>query len=172
MKKRKKSKNFVDSKGKIHWQYIKIVFHTIEFLLWRHTSCSTSRTKGKSTFRMIVVLEVVPSPPDQLDTKVFLPSRGRNPSLNGRFCHQKVESSLIKIGKGRIWDLTGDVPFPYLVQRPSKGEILWRPDPAGTEMSLRRIYAGQKYPHVYTLSISTGKNQWRKHSGNTPSNTK
>ena len=36
---------------------------------------------------------------------------------------------------------------------------LWRPDPAGTETSLRRIYAGQKYPHVYTLSISTGKNQ-------------
>ena len=33
------------------------------------------------------------------------------------------------------------------------------PWPAGTEMSLRRIYAGQKYPHVYTLSISTGKNQ-------------
>ena len=24
---------------------------------------------------------------------------------------------------------------------------------------LRRIYAGQKYPRVYTLSISTGKNQ-------------
>jgi len=24
---------------------------------------------------------------------------------------------------------------------------------------LRRIYAGQKYPYVYTLSISTGKNQ-------------
>jgi len=37
--------------------------------------------------------------------------------------------------------------------------ILWRPDPAGTETSLRRIYAGQKYPHVYTLSISTCKNQ-------------
>ena len=26
-------------------------------------------------------------------------------------------------------------------------------------MLLRRIYAGQKYPHVYTLSISTVKNQ-------------
>ena len=33
------------------------------------------------------------------------------------------------------------------------------PIPAGTETLLRRIYAGQKYPHVYTLSISTGKNQ-------------
>jgi len=27
------------------------------------------------------------------------------------------------------------------------------------ETLLRRIYAGQKYPHVYTLSISTRKNQ-------------
>ena len=35
---------------------------------------------------------------------------------------------------------------------------------------LRRIYAGQKYPHVYTLSFSTGKNQRRKHSGNIHSN--
>jgi len=34
------SKNFIDLKGKIHWQYIKIIFHTIESLLWRHTSCS------------------------------------------------------------------------------------------------------------------------------------
>ena len=37
------------------------------------------------------------------------------------------------------------------------------PRPAGTETLLRRIYAGQKYPHVYTLSISTGKNQSTKH---------
>ena len=51
-------------------------------------------------------------------------------------------------------------------------EFMWRPYPAGTETSLRRIYAGQKYPHVYTLSISTGKNQRRKHSGNIHSNTK
>jgi len=29
-----------------------------------------------------------------------------------------------KINKGRIRDLTGDIPSPYLVQRPSKGEIL------------------------------------------------
>ena len=29
----------------------------------------------------------------------------------------------------------------------------------GTETLLRRIYAGQKYPHIYTLSISKGKNQ-------------
>ena len=29
----------------------------------------------------------------------------------------------------------------------------------GTETLLRHTYAGQKYPHVYTLSISTGKNQ-------------
>jgi len=71
-----------------------------------------------------VVLEVVPSLLDQLDMKDFPPSRGRNPSFNGRFCHQKAESFLIKIGKGRIWDLTGDIPFLYLVQRPSKGEIL------------------------------------------------
>ena len=33
------------------------------------------------------------------------------------------------------------------------------PDPDGTEMLLRRIYVGQKYPHIYMLSISTGKNQ-------------
>ena len=33
------------------------------------------------------------------------------------------------------------------------------PDPAGTETLLRRIYAGQKYPHIYMLSISTCKNQ-------------
>jgi len=26
-------------------------------------------------------------------------------------------------------------------------------------MLLRRIYVGQKYPHIYTLSISAGKNQ-------------
>ena len=26
-------------------------------------------------------------------------------------------------------------------------------------MLLRRIYVGQKYPHIYTLSISIGKNQ-------------
>jgi len=38
---------------------------------------------------------------------------------------------------------------------------MWRPDPSGTETSLRRIYAGQKYPYAYTLSISTGKNQRR-----------
>ena len=37
---------------------------------------------------------------------------GRNPSLNGRFCHQKAGSSLIKICKGRIRDLTGDILFP------------------------------------------------------------
>jgi len=40
------------------------------------------------------------------------------------FCHQKAGSSLIKIGKGRIRDLTGDIPFPYLMQGLSKGEIL------------------------------------------------
>ena len=34
-----------------------------------------------------------------------------------------------------------------------------RPDPTGTETLLRRIYVGQKYPHIYTLSINTGKNQ-------------
>jgi len=27
------------------------------------------------------------------------------------------------------------------------------------EMLLRRIYVGRKYPHIYTLSISTDKNQ-------------
>ena len=32
-------------------------------------------------------------------------------------------------------------------------------------MSRRRIYAGRKYPHVYTLSISTGKNQSTKARG-------
>jgi len=39
-----------------------------------------------------------------------------------------VVTSLNKIGEERIRDLTGDTPFPmtfkYLVQRPSKGEIL------------------------------------------------
>ena len=40
---------------------------------------------------------------------------------------------------------------------------MWRPDPAGTGTPLRRIYVGRKYPHVYTLSISTGKNQRRKY---------
>ena len=39
------------------------------------------------------------------------------------------------------------------------------PIPAGTGTLLRRIYAGQKYPHVYTLSISTGKNQRTEASG-------
>ena len=39
------------------------------------------------------------------------------------------------------------------------GMKMWRPDPAGTETSLRRIYARRKYPHVYTLRISTCKNQ-------------
>ena len=28
-----------------------------------------------------------------------------------------------------------------------------------TETLLKRIYVGQKYPHIYTLSISTSKNQ-------------
>jgi len=32
-------------------------------------------------------------------------------------------------------------------------------------MLLRRIYTGQKYPHIYTLSISTGKNQSTKVCG-------
>jgi len=32
-------------------------------------------------------------------------------------------------------------------------------------MLVRRIYAGRKYPHVYTLSISTGKNQSTKLRG-------
>jgi len=35
----------------------------------------------------------------------------------------------------------------------------------GTETLLRYIYAGQKYPHIYTLSISTGKNQSMKVRG-------
>jgi len=33
------------------------------------------------------------------------------------------------------------------------------------EMLLRRIYAGQKYPHIYMLCISTGKNQSAKIRG-------
>jgi len=35
----------------------------------------------------------------------------------------------------------------------------------GTETLLRRIYVGQKYPHIYKLSISTGKNQSTKVRG-------
>jgi len=33
------------------------------------------------------------------------------------------------------------------------------PDPASTKTLLRCIYVGRKYPHIYTLGISTGKNQ-------------
>ena len=36
---------------------------------------------------------------------------------------------------------------------------------ADTETLLQRIYASQKYLHVYTLSISTGKNQSTEASG-------
>jgi len=75
--------------------------------------------------------------PSPLDMEGLPPAHGRNPSLNGRFCHQeagsslmkidkgswifrnqrtgchqKAGSSLIKIGKGRIRDLTGDARFP------------------------------------------------------------
>ena len=39
------------------------------------------------------------------------------------------------------------------------------PRSGGTETLLRRVYAGRKYPHVYTLSISTGKNQSTKARG-------
>ena len=60
--------------------------------------------------------------------------------------------------------------FP--TQSPTKFStpLLWRPDPTGTGTPLQRIYAGRKYPRVYTLSFSTGKNQRRKHSGNIHSN--
>ena len=33
------------------------------------------------------------------------------------------------------------------------------------EMLLWRIYVGQKYPHIYTLSVSTCKNQSSKRHG-------
>jgi len=35
----------------------------------------------------------------------------------------------------------------------------------GTETLLQRIYVSQKYPHIYMLSISTGKNQSTKVRG-------
>jgi len=35
----------------------------------------------------------------------------------------------------------------------------------GTDTLLRRIYVGRKYPHIYALSISTGKNQSTKVRG-------
>ena len=35
----------------------------------------------------------------------------------------------------------------------------------GMKTLLQRIYAGQKYPHIYTLSISTSKNQRTKIRG-------
>jgi len=35
----------------------------------------------------------------------------------------------------------------------------------GYEKLLRRIYIGQKYLHIYTLSITTGKNQSMKVHG-------
>ena len=111
---------FIDSKGKILW-YIKIVFHTIEFLLQRHISCPIYFQGDK---------------PNQLDTKGLPPTQGHNPSLNSREAgsslmkigkgswifhnqnwqetcyHQKAGSSLNKVGKGRIQDLTGDVRLP------------------------------------------------------------
>ena len=62
-------------------------------------------------FLEVEMQESILIPPDQL---VRRSSQGRNPSLNGRFCHQKVGSSLIKIGKGRIRDLTGDILFPVI----------------------------------------------------------
>jgi len=39
---------------------------------------------------------------NQLDTKGLPPTQDRNPSHNGRFCHQGVGSSLMKIGKGLV----------------------------------------------------------------------
>ena len=33
------------------------------------------------------------------------------------------------------------------------------PDPVDMKTSLRYVYAERKYPHVYTLSISTDQNQ-------------
>jgi len=57
--------------------------------------------------------------PDQLVRRF---SQGRNPSLNGKLATRKSSdehgffvavTSLKKIGEGRIWDLTGDVPFPW-----------------------------------------------------------
>ena len=37
--------------------------------------------------------------------------------------------------------------------------VIVKPRLKGTKMLLRCIYVSQKYPHIYTLSISTGKNQ-------------
>ena len=61
-----------------------MVFRITESLLQRHTSCPIYFQGDK---------------PNQLDTKGLPPAQGRNPSLNGRFCHQEAGSSVIKIGK-------------------------------------------------------------------------
>jgi len=79
--------NIFISKGKIHWHYIKMVFRTTESLLQRYTSCPIYFQGDK---------------PNQLDTKGLPPAQGRNPSLNGRFCHVGAGSSLMKIGKGLV----------------------------------------------------------------------
>ena len=39
---------------------------------------------------------------NQLDTKGLPPAQDRNPSHNGKFCHQEAGSSLMKIGKGQV----------------------------------------------------------------------
>ena len=70
-------------------------------------------------------------PPGQMVSsgQIVPQGQGHDPSLNGRFFHQKAGcslmkigeglianqqagSSLIKIGNGKIRDLTGDVRFP------------------------------------------------------------
>ena len=70
--------------------------------------------------------------------------------------HPVLESELTTSHKDLIymsWNRNG------IRSRGASIPHLWHPDPAGTETSLRRIYVDQKYPHVYTLSIGTGKNQ-------------
>ena len=59
-----------------------------DLLLYIQNSRSTFALQDNGTFLTRNVTGHS-DPPDQLDTK-GLPSRGRNLSLNERFCHQKV----------------------------------------------------------------------------------
>ena len=48
---------------------------------------------------------------------------------------------------------------PQTITTTKSTPYLVTPRSHGTETLLRHIYVGQKYPHIYTLSISTGNNQ-------------
>jgi len=79
---------------------------------------------------------------------------------------EKISNSVIFLTTAKeMWD-TQKVMFGN-EKNPSRVFEIYvqRSNPAGTETLLRRIYAGWKYPHVYTLSFSTDKNQSTKVRG-------